>query len=123
MGRNRVFTRTECEAFVDAANPYQWLLSAESLHRQALALWRNKGNGQIAFTREGQPTLTWDFTNRSTYLLAAFAMENMLKSFLVYEHPEYVADGYLTASRHMTYQILPINHRSFPIRLETVGYT
>lgn len=96
MSKKNAFTRAECEAFVDVANPHQWLLSAEGLHRQAIALWNTRGTGQLALKREGQPTLAWDFTSKSTYLLAAFAMENMLKAFLVYEYPEYVADGYLT---------------------------
>jgi len=38
----------------------------------------------------------WDDTNRATFLLSAFAMENMVKAFLVYEYPKYVAHGRLS---------------------------
>lgn len=93
--QNKTFTREECEKFVDAANPHKWLLSAESLHGQALSLWRNRGREQLTVTRDGHSTLTWDMTNKATFLLAAFAMENMIKAFLVYEFPDYVSDGCL----------------------------
>lgn len=46
-------------------------------------------------SRAGHSSVTWDDTNRATFLLAAFAMENMLKAFLVYEYPTTVAEGYL----------------------------
>jgi len=93
--QTKVFTREQCEAFLDAANPHQWYLTADNLHHQALALWRNRGEGQLIMRRDGHPSISWDATNRATFLLAAFAMENMLKAFLVYEHPEFIADGYL----------------------------
>lgn len=80
-------------AFIDAANPHQWLLTAISLHEQAVALWRNRGRSQLTHTAKDGTRITWDNTNRATFLLAAFAMENMLKAFLVYGHPEYIAGG------------------------------
>lgn len=92
----KTFIREQELAFVDAANPHQWLLTATNLHDQALSLWRNRGRSQITVRRSGQPNVTWDDTNRATFLLAAFAMENMLKAFLVYEHPAFVAGGRLT---------------------------
>lgn len=42
-----------------------------------------------------EPTISWDNTNRATFLLCALALENAIKAFLVYEHPEWVSDGYL----------------------------
>lgn len=91
----KTFTQEQKQAFVDAANPHQWYLVALNLHDQAKALWRNRGRGQMTLSGSGRAPVTWDDTNRATFLLAAFAMENMLKAFLVYEHPETVADGYL----------------------------
>lgn len=89
------FSQDEKLAFVTAANPHQWLLTAENLHEQALFLWRNRRQGFLTLRRPGLPDITWDNRNRATFLLAAFAMENMLKGFLVYEHPSCIADGYL----------------------------
>lgn len=93
--RKKSFTQDQKQAFEDAANPHQWFLTADNLHTQALTLWRNRGQSQITMTRVGRPPVTWDETNRATFLLAAFAMENMLKAFLVYEYPSFIADGYL----------------------------
>jgi len=45
----------------------------------------------------GEPTVSWDETNKATFLLCAFALENAIKAFLVYEHPDWVSDGYLHA--------------------------
>lgn len=49
----------------------------------------------MAFIDKNGKRTIWDSTNRSVFLLAAFAMENMLKAFLVYEAPKFIADGYL----------------------------
>jgi hypothetical protein len=35
-------------------------------------------------------------TNRSVFLLAAFAMENLLKAFLIHENPKYIEGGRLS---------------------------
>ncbi|MDX0457406.1 hypothetical protein GOC72_28815 [Sinorhizobium medicae] len=93
--RKKSFTQDQKLAFIDAANPHQWYYTADNLHIQALSLWRNRGQSLITMTKPGHAPVTWDETNRATFLLAAFAMENMLKAFLVYEHPSFIADGYL----------------------------
>ena len=93
--RNKSFTQAQKLAFVDAANPHEWFLTAVSLHTQAITLWRNRGHSRTTHTRVGHRPVTWDDTNRATFLLASFAMENMLKAFLVYEHPDTIAEGYL----------------------------
>lgn len=96
MGKQtKTFSQEEQKAFAAAANPHAWLLVAVNLHEQAVYLWRNRGRSRLTLRRPGQKDVTWDDTNRATYLLAAFAMENMLKAFLVYEHPNVVADGYI----------------------------
>ncbi|MCC5778503.1 hypothetical protein H7H48_05530 [Nitratireductor sp. B36] len=93
--RKRNFTQEQKLAFVDAANPHQWFYTAENLHNQAYALWSNRGRSQTTLSQSGRASVTWDDTNRGTFLLAAFAMENMLKAFLVYENPSSISDGYL----------------------------
>jgi hypothetical protein len=37
----------------------------------------------------------WAATNKATFLLCAFALENAIKAFLVYEHPAWISDGRL----------------------------
>lgn len=91
----KTFSREQEEAFVDAANPHQWMLTAINLHEQAVALWSNRGRGRLVYRRVGADPVTWDDTNRATFLLAAFAMENMLKAFLIYETPALIASGRL----------------------------
>jgi hypothetical protein len=45
----------------------------------------------------GERTVSWDETNKATFLLCAFALENAIKAFLVYEHPDWVSDGHIHA--------------------------
>lgn len=89
------FSQNQKVAFAAAANPHEWLLVAVNLHEQAQLLRQNRGRSLLTLRQPGHEPVTWDDTNRATYLLAAFAMENMLKAFLVYEHPNTVAEGYL----------------------------
>ena len=37
-------------------------------------------------------------TSKANYLLCAFALENIIKGYLVYENPEYVRDGQLSSA-------------------------
>ena len=37
----------------------------------------------------------WAATNKATFLLCAFALENAIKAFLIYEHPAWISDGCL----------------------------
>jgi hypothetical protein len=90
------FAPDQCREFVRAADPHQWLLTADDLHLQAVALYQRRGRGEVTQRTPGQPPISWDDTNRATFLLAAFALENSIKAFLEYEHPGYVADGSLS---------------------------
>ena len=89
------FTEEQCKNFEDAANPHQWLLSADRLHAQAVELHSRRGRGSSTRTGFGIPPISWDETNKVTFLLCALALENAIKAFLVYEHPNWVRDGYL----------------------------
>ena len=96
MSRNRVvFSEAKGKAFVAAADPHQWMRSAADLHEQAKALHARRGTSHVTFRAPGQPAVTWDDTNRATFLLGAFALESALKAFLVYESPGWIADGRL----------------------------
>lgn len=96
MAKTTHFTEEQCRQFANAANPHQWLLTADSLHEQAVDLYRRRKAGGVLIRRDSKELSTaWDNTNRATFLLCAFALENAIKSFLVYEHPEWVSDGYL----------------------------
>jgi hypothetical protein len=44
--------------------------------------------------RVGVPSISRDETNKVTFLLCAL-LENAIKAFLIYEHPNWVRDGYL----------------------------
>jgi hypothetical protein len=87
----------ECKKFEFEANPHQWFLTASLLHDQAVALHASRTQGR--FIRDDfrdTPTRTaWAATNKATFLLCAFALENAIKAFLVYQHPAWISDGYL----------------------------
>lgn len=96
MTRQKLFTDVECKAFVEAANPHQWVLTADSLHEQAVALYRRRKEGGLLILHAPDgASVAWDNTNKATLLLCAFALENAIKAFLVYEHPAWVSGGYL----------------------------
>ncbi len=90
------FTEAECREFVYAANPHQWVLVADSLHEQAVRLYKLRDQrGKLIRRGRSEPTASWDNTNKATFLLCALALENTIKAFLVYEHPKWIGEGYL----------------------------
>jgi hypothetical protein len=76
------------------ANPHSWLLAADDLHEQALAQYRRR-DGSVLMIRKDGETKSWDRVDKSIFLLGGFALENAIKAFLVYENPEWVANGKL----------------------------
>ena len=86
------FDQIERRGFAAAADPHQWMLVAESLHEQAVALRALHGRSQITHREAGVST-SYDGTNRATFLLAAFALENAVKAFLVYDQPSWIGEG------------------------------
>jgi len=96
MSKNRPdFSDPKSKAFVAAADPHQWMLSAADLHEQAIALNQRRGLAQVTLRGPAQAAVTWDVANRATFLLAAFALESAIKAFLVYEHPKWIRGGRL----------------------------
>lgn len=83
--------------FVYHAKPHSWFLVADDLHSQAEKLMKSFGNGSL--TRRDYRTgnaESWDNTSRSAFLLASFALENLLKAFLIYENPSWISNGNLS---------------------------
>jgi hypothetical protein len=91
---------SEYYRFVTFANPHSWLMSADNLHEQAVLIRRN---GLSLMSRRDLTTgevVTRQTANRTTFLLAGFALENAIKAFLVYENPQWVSNGKLGKPLH-----------------------
>jgi hypothetical protein len=80
------------------ANPHSWLLTADNLHEQALALYERRGRSSLTSIDGGGngDRKTWDGVTKSVFLLGGFALENAIKAFLVYENPEWISNGRLS---------------------------
>jgi hypothetical protein len=91
------FTEEQCKIFQKQARPAQWLLTAHRLHVQALEFYARRGEqGTLTQTdSEGHMNGTFPLGNKATFLLCAFALENAIKAFLVYEHPAWISNGKL----------------------------
>jgi hypothetical protein len=83
--------------FAEVASPHSWLRVADNLHQQAVHLYSRQGLSISSFTdfRSGVRQ-SWDDTNRAVFLLGGLALENAIKSFLVYEHPSWISHGKLS---------------------------
>jgi hypothetical protein len=85
------------KAFVaDMAGPHVWLLTADNLHAQAIALHELRGRSALIHIDAIQKFTTRDGVNKSVFLLAGFALENAIKAFLVFEHPDWISNGRLS---------------------------
>lgn len=96
MNRNT----TDAYRFVDQkACPHAWYLVMESLHEQALFLYENATGQALLHHTDGDSRLirTIDLSHKSVFLLAGFALENAIKAFLVYENPQWISNGRLSA--------------------------
>ncbi|CAG0942323.1 hypothetical protein ANRL1_00898 [Anaerolineae bacterium] len=80
--------------FAENALPLNWLEVAKLLHENARAL-HDQDLGTITQVRRGK-AVTRRTSNRPVFLLAAFALENLLKAFLIYENPKYIEGGKLS---------------------------
>jgi hypothetical protein len=83
--------------FAELASPHSWFRVAGNLHRQAVHLYSRQGLFISTLTdfRNGVRK-SWDDTNRSVFLLGGVALENAIKSFLVYENPHWISNGKLS---------------------------
>lgn len=90
------FSDRENNDFVDAANPHQWYISAVNLNEQANILHKGRGKSYLMERKPNGTQRHWDEADRATFLLCAFALENMIKAFLIYEHPTWIGEGKLS---------------------------
>lgn len=82
------------EDFQFLASPPSWYEVAKGLKEQACALQATR-SALVRFTNNRGVTQTRYETNRGVFLLAGFSIENIVKAFLIYEHPSYIAGGKL----------------------------
>ncbi len=80
--------------FANAAHPMNWYEVAKLMHENAYIL-HTYPQGYVTHSN-GIESITSPASNRSVFLLAAFALENLIKAFLVYENPHYIAKGKLS---------------------------
>lgn len=99
------------EKFVEVANPHAWWLAGGNLHAQALHLYGRRGTGSTTLLAAEGTRAEWDDTNKSVFLLGGFALENIIKAFLVYEHPEWISNGKL-ARPLRTHKLTDLQARS-----------
>lgn len=72
------------------------MLVADNLYDQSIALYHRFPTGRAAqWDGNGILLGEWPSSSRSTFLLAGFALENAIKAFLVYEHPQWISNGVL----------------------------
>jgi hypothetical protein len=81
--------------FANTAHPMNWYEAAKLMHENAHLL-HNTPERYISFS-DGVESTTRPICNRSVFLLAAFALENLIKAFLIYENPHYIARGKLSS--------------------------
>lgn len=80
--------------FASAASPLNWYEVAKLMHENAHVL-HYAPQGLIGHV-EGGKRVTRRSSNRPVFLLAAFAMENLVKAYLIYENPHYIEGGKLS---------------------------
>ena len=82
--------------FEEIANPHSWFLVASELHEQAKLL-RDSQTSKISLRNLSDSiSRNWNSSNRTVILLAGFALENIIKAYLIYEHPDYIRNGFLS---------------------------
>ncbi|WP_315731534.1 MULTISPECIES: hypothetical protein [unclassified Bradyrhizobium] len=95
------------------ANPHSWLLTAENLHEQATALYRTRRQSSILTKVDANRRVIGETrgVDKPVFLLCGFALENAIKAFLVYEHPEWVSNGQLS-SKLKSHSLTKLQERS-----------
>jgi len=96
--RQTMFSVEQSKEFEKYAIPHSWFLVASELHEQAKSLKENSGTAITMHDYVNNRTNNWKASNRATFLLSGFALENILKAFLIYENPNYIENGFLSNS-------------------------
>ena len=93
---NMNYTDKECQEFVKKANPLSWLINASYLHSQVVILKRERDKAIIFFKKDGESKYeSFREADKAIFLLCSFVIENLLKSFLIYENPDLIKNGKL----------------------------
>jgi hypothetical protein len=80
--------------FAESALPLNWYEVAKLMHENAHTL-HDSELGYITYSSNNKNS-TRKISNRSVFLLAAFALENLIKAFIIYENPKYIEGGKLS---------------------------
>jgi hypothetical protein len=83
----------------------------DNLHEQAKHLYGQRGRSLLAREGPGVPSHVRDATDRATFLLGAFALENAIKAFLVFENPAWISNGRL-ARQLRSHQLVQLQSQS-----------
>lgn len=94
--RQTMYSVEQSIEFEKYANPHSWFLVASELHEQANSLKENSSSAITMHDYVSNQTNNWKASNRATFLLCGFALENILKAFLIYENPNYIEKGFLS---------------------------
>ena len=82
--------------FAYRATPVAWYEVAKLLYENAQTLYETRGQ-KIYYVDHSRKESTETYTiNRSVFLLSGFALENLLKAYIVYEFPQYIEGGNLS---------------------------
>lgn len=84
----------EHREFAESAHPLNWYEVANLLYDNACKLQKIP-QGRVSYY-DGNAITSRRTSNRAVYLLAAFALENLIKAFLIYENPHYIEGGKLS---------------------------
>ena len=85
--------------FVDEyANPHAWLQTADRLHEQAVYMYRRRNSSPILTRVDANNVIVEQAVeiDKPIFLLGGFALENVIKAFLVYENPNWISNGRLS---------------------------
>lgn len=91
-----MYSMAQAVEFEEIANPHSWFLVASELHEQATQLMDSNGSTITRRNFSDLQEVTWSTSNRTVILLAGFALENIIKAYLIYEYPEFVQNGSLS---------------------------
>lgn len=91
-----MYSLSQSIEFEEIANPHSWFLVASELHEQAKLLRDSSVSKIHRRDLMGSNSKTWNSSNRTVILLAGFALENIIKAYLIYEHPNYICNGFLS---------------------------
>ncbi|MFO7744819.1 MAG: hypothetical protein R6V36_05485 [Psychroflexus sp.] len=92
-------SQNEFIKFVQRADPSEWCEYGNEIKETLDILWEQKNNYlKLSYDGSRGLTIKKPSISRSWLLLSSFAIENLLKSTVIYEHPEYISNGRLSSN-------------------------